>query len=35
MVRNVKKSGGALPGKVTYQNYRTMIVDSGKQEGEA
>ena len=29
MVRNVKKPSGALPGKVIYQNYRTMIVDSG------
>ena len=35
MVRNVKKGAGALPGKVTYQNYRTMIADSGEQEGEA
>ena len=35
MVRNVKKGSGALPGKVTYQNYRTIIADGGEQEGEA
>ena len=28
MVRNVKKQSGALPGKVTYLNYQTIIVDS-------
>ena len=35
MVRNVKKASGALPGRVTYQNYRTIIAESGEQEGEA
>lgn len=34
MVRNVKKASGALPGRVTYQNYRTIIAESGEQEGE-
>ena len=28
MVRDVKKPSGALPGKVIYSNYRTVIVDS-------
>ena len=28
MVRDVKKPSGALPGKVIYTNYRTVIVDS-------
>ena len=28
MVRNVRKPAGALPGKVIYTNYRTIIVDS-------
>ena len=37
MVRNVKKPSGALPGKVIYQNYRTILADSGSdaKEGEA
>ncbi|MER2234935.1 MAG: NFACT family protein [Candidatus Limivicinus sp.] len=30
MVRNVKKGSGALPGKVTYQNYSTIIASSGE-----
>ena len=36
MVRNVKKPSGALPGKVIYQNYRTILADSGTEaeEGE-
>ena len=36
MVRNVKKPSGALPGKVIYQNYRTILADSGSEaeEGE-
>ncbi len=34
MVRNVKKPSGAMPGRVVYQNYRTMIVDTGEQEEE-
>ena len=36
MVRNVKKPSGALPGKVIYQNYRTVLADSGSgtEEGE-
>ena len=28
MVRNVKKPSGALPGKVIYQNYKTILVRS-------
>ncbi len=28
MVRNVKKPSGALPGKVFYQDYKTVIVES-------
>ncbi len=28
MVRNVRKPSGALPGKVIYTNYRTVIIDS-------
>jgi len=35
MVRNVKKGAGALPGRVTYQNYRTTIADGGEQEEQA
>ena len=31
MVRNVKKGSGALPGKVTYQNYSTIIASSGEE----
>ena len=27
MVRNVKKPSGAMPGRVTYQNYRTVLAD--------
>ena len=27
MVRNVKKPSGAMPGRVIYQNYRTVIAD--------
>ncbi|MBQ9663200.1 MAG: NFACT family protein [Oscillospiraceae bacterium] len=34
MVRNVKKPSGALPGKVIYQNYQTLIVDSSAVSGE-
>ena len=36
MVRNVKKPSGALPGKVIYTDYRTVIVGSagGSPEGE-
>ena len=36
MVRNVKKPSGALPGKVIYQSYRTILADSGSgaEEGE-
>ena len=34
MVLNVKKPSGSLPGKVTYRNYRTMIVDAAAAAGE-
>ena len=34
MVRNVKKPSGALPGKVIYQSYRTVIADAKLPEGE-
>ena len=34
MVRNVRKPAGALPGKVTYTNYQTMIVDSRETPAE-
>ena len=34
MARNVKKPSGALPGKVIYQNYQTMIVDSAVVSGK-
>ena len=34
MVRNVRKPAGALPGKVTYTNYQTMIVDSREPPAE-
>ena len=34
MIRNVKKPSGALPGKVIYQNYQTMIVDSTAVSGK-
>ena len=34
MVLNVKKPSGALPGKVIYRNYRTMIVDASAAAGE-
>ena len=33
-VRHVKKPSGALPGKVIYRNYRTMIVDASAAAGE-
>ena len=34
MVLNVKKPSGALPGKVIYRNWRTMIVDASAAAGE-
>ena len=34
MVLNVKKPSGALPGKVIYRNYRTVIVDASAAAGE-
>ena len=34
MVRNVRKPSGALPGKVIYTDYRTLIADSGGSETE-
>ena len=34
MVLNVKKPSGALPGKVIYRNYRTMIVECRRDPGE-
>ena len=34
MVRNVKKPSGALPGKVIYRDYQTILVDDDSEQAE-